>query len=128
MKGAPVVVAIQFVALHRELREGMCAIDDDGDVVFAAESDDVADWIDLARHEDDVADEDQFSFWCDGSLIAVDKFLFGLRGGGEGDLDELDSVAFLARLEGCDHARIVLIGGEDFIAGLEIKTEEAGFE
>jgi len=65
-------------------------------------------------------------------LYGIDENIYGRKSKADDvalhGQDGFDSVAFLARLEGCDHARIVLIGGEDFIAGLEIKTEEAGFE
>jgi hypothetical protein len=42
--------------------------------------------------------------------------------GGNGKRNQLedDSFAAHALLEGLDHARIVLVGGEDFVAGLQV--------
>ena len=50
----------------------------------------------------------------------------GGQGNRKRDLLDHDSVAASALLPACDHARIILVGDDHFIAGLEIDAEDQG--
>ena len=67
-----------------------------------------------------MAEQDQLRARRDGLLKAAVQVVHGGRRHGEGDGFEHDAFAALALGEGGEHARIVLVGGEDLVAALEI--------
>ena len=123
-----VVIAVEVGDLIGELAEGVGAIDDGDDASGGGHVADTADGEDLAGAVGDVAAENGFGFGSDGLLEAVVEVVHACDGDREGNGFEPDAVAALALSEGREHAGVVLIGGEDFVAGFEVEAELGDFE
>ena len=106
----------------------MGAVDDGLDAAGASEVADRFHRRDLAGDVDHVRDEDQFRavgdsfFKRGGDLVEVL--------GRDRDLNQLqfEVFAFLALPQGGEHARVILSGGENFVAGFEIHPVEQNLE
>ncbi len=128
MEAGAEVIATEIALFEVELGEGMGAVDDGPD---AADARDVADSFhrrDLAGDVDLVRDEDEASaigdsfFKRGGDLVEVFRR--------NRNLNELqfEPFSFLALTQRSEHARVILGGGEDFVAGLEVHAHEQNLE
>ena len=81
---------------------------------------------DAAHREDhagavgDVADQDQLGLGRHRAFDAVIEIVRAHHRHREGHRHQLDAVAPLPLAEGHQHARIILVGGQDLVAGLEV--------
>ena len=116
-----VIVAIEVGDLEGEVAEGVRAVHDHGDVARVRHLADALDREDLAGAVGDVADQDQFRLGRDRLLEALVQIVHA-EGGGTGNeivLRTMPSRRSRWR-KVVEHARIVLIGGQDLVAGLQV--------
>ena len=118
------IIAAEIRAFEIELGKGMGAVDDGFNAAGAGQIADCFHRCDLAGDVDLVRDEDQFcaignSFFKRGrDLVQIfrrDRDLNQL---------ELEVFAFLALPQGGEHARVILRGGENFVARFEVHAHE----
>src|SRR5215207_10383699 len=122
------VVAIQIVALELELREGVRAVDNRLGAAPPRQLADVADGRDLPRQVNRVRDEDEPRARSEAGLVGGRDLRRVFRRDGNTDELETDAVAPLALPQSGEHARVVLRRRQNLVAGLEVETEEQGFE
>ncbi len=120
MQAGAVVVAIQVGDLEGKVAEGVRAIHNHGDIARVRHLADPAHGEDLAGAVGDVAQQDHFGARRDGLLEALVEIVHGGRRHRKGNRLEHDAFAALALAEGGEHARIVLIGGQDFVAAMQV--------
>src|SRR4029077_2745245 len=107
-----------------ELGERMCAIDNGSNAAGAGQAADGFNWSDLAGNGDHVRHQDEAStvgdsfFKRGGDLVEVLRWNRNLN-----EL-ELEVFPFFALTHCGEHARVVLGGGENFVAGLEVHPHE----
>src|ERR1700679_456155 len=106
-----------------ELSESMSAIDDGFDSPRARHFANTLHRENLAGSISDVADVDDLGLRRNGIFKYFHQIIHAGRRHGERELLKLDSVTALALLPGGDHAAVILIGGDHFIAGLQMHTE-----
>ena len=82
----------------------------------------------LADPVDHVGDVDEPGARGDGLLIGADDDFVVFNGEIEADLLVDDAVALGALAVSLDHVRVVLLGADDFVAGLEGEAEDDGVE
>ena len=128
MEGATIELTIQIRLFEWELSKRVSTINNHGNPSRSSKFHDLLDWIDLPRHEDHLADEDEFGSLRDSPFERLDQVLVALGRGWHGDLNELNTLASPPLFDRCDHARIVLVGGQHFVARLQVYAEEAGFQ
>ncbi len=128
MQARPVVVAVEVVALEREVGKGMRPVHDDLDAPLAPHSADLAYREDLPGEVGDVADEDDPGARSHRPTETVGELVEAGRRHGEGNRAQDDPVAPLALPPGREHSRVVLVRGEDFVARLQVEPEDAGLE
>ena len=124
MEAGAEVIATEILLLEIELGKGMSAVDDRLDPFRARHfadgfhRRDLAGNVDLMRHQDQPgAIRDSFrERGCD--LVEV------LRRDGNLDQLQLQVLAFFALAQSGEHARVILSGGEDFVAGFEIHSHQ----
>ena len=89
---------------------------------------DLFDREDLAGAVGDVADVDDFGAGRDGVGNLFDEVVHRGRRALERHLFKDDAVAAFALLPGSDHAAVVLVGGDDFVAAFQFHAELDNFE
>ena len=128
MQARAVVVAVEIRVLERKVREGVRAVDDHFDAALAAHLADSLDREYLPGEIGDVANVNDAGARRDRALEPLIQIIHDGGGTGKRDGVELDALAAFALPPGSEHARIVLIGGEHFVAGLEVEPEDADLE
>ena len=123
VQGRPVVVAVEIVALEREMAIGVRPIHDHFDAARAAQLRDPLHRKDLARQVRDVADVDDLRPRRDRLLDAARQVILRRRRHGEGDLLQDDAVPALALLPRGDHARVILRRRQHLVPALQRHAE-----
>ena len=123
VQAGAVVVALEIAQREREVAVGVRAVDDGADAAGAGHPADRLDREDLPGQVGDVADVDHLRARRDGGFEAPRQIVQGRRRDGERDLLQHDPVALHPLLPGVEHAAVVLVGREDFVAGREVDPE-----
>jgi hypothetical protein len=106
----------------------MGAVDDGLDAAGAREVADCLHRRDLASDVDLVRDEDQAGAIGDAFFKRGSDLVEVLRWNRDLNQLQLEVFAFLSLPQGGEHARVILRGGEDFVAGFEVHTHEQNLE
>ena len=122
VQAGAVVVAIEVGDLIRKVAERVRAVDDGGNAARTRHLADAAHRKDLAGAIGDVAEQYQLRTRRDGALEALVEIVGRRRRHGKRNRLEHDPLAPLALPECGQHARVVLIGGEDFVAALQVDS------
>jgi hypothetical protein len=104
------------------------AVHDHLDAALASHLADALHREDLAGEVRDVADQDHLRLRRDRLLEALVEVVEALWRDREGDRLQDDAVAALALAPGGEHARVVVRGGEDLVARLQVEPELHGLE
>jgi len=102
----------------------MCAIDDGFNAAGARYVADCFNWSDLAGDVDHVGDQDETSTVGDAFFKRGGDLVEVLRRNRNLNELELEVFPFFALTHCDEHARVVLGGGENFVAGFEVHAHE----
>src|SRR5262245_58073590 len=118
-----VVVALEIAQREREVREGVRAVDDGLDAAAARHPRDVADREQLPGEVRDVAEVDDLRLRRERALEALPELADVPRRHRERELRERDLVAPNALLPRVEHAPVILVRRQHFVAGVEVEAE-----
>lgn len=121
MQAGAVVIHLEVAQLEREMRHRMGAIDDGDDAAGASHAGDVLNREDLPGQVGDVAEVQHLGARGDGAFEHREQTFAGSRHR-EVDLGDLKLVAARALIPGGEHAAVVLLGRQHFVAGREVEA------
>jgi hypothetical protein len=123
VQAGAVVIAVQIANREWEVPERMGPIHDSQDPAGPRDVADLPDWKDVACQVRDVADVHHLRSWRDGLFETLDQIALARWRNRERDLGEDNAIAEDALFPRVQHAAVVLVRGQHFVARGEVDPE-----
>ena len=122
MQTGGIVIAVQVFQGKVEMGKGMSAINQNGNIFFAAQMYHLFHRQDLAGNINHMTHEDQFCFWCNIFLKEFHDLIIIFSRYWNGKLPDCNPFPAFPLFKCIDHSRVILGGGQYFITRIKVKT------